>query len=182
MTDIFQETVWSSILEDLYDSWVNVLNREQYEAVSYYIEHGHKRINSTLRNDEVDEVINALDSALKLTNFHTSGVFYRGCDFFSRDVKVGDVFSSRTFFSTSVNPFEAMKFAGKNSPVLYRITADRGAQSIASYKHEQEVLFPRKEEFLITDITYDTSLKLYYPETDYFVSQDNVTIVNMTQK
>ena len=182
MTNIVQETLWSSALVNDHDNWIAKLSYAEYEAVSYYIEHGHKKINSTLRSNQVDDIIRALDSALANNVNRTSGVFYRGCDYFSDDNQVGDIFSSRTFFSTSANPFEAMKFAGDISPVLFRITSKMGGQSIVSDKNEQEILFPRNTEFVITNIIRDTSLKLYYSETDYFVSYQNVTLVNMSQK
>ena len=181
MTDIIQETIWNPTLEGSFDDWFYSLNENEREAVSYYIEHGHKAINATLRLGQVDEMISSLDTALKALK-PTTGFMYRGCDFFADEISVGDEFSSRTFYSTSVNPFEAMKFAGKTTPVLFRINGNIGGQVISSYKNEQEILFPRGQKFEITDIERDTTVKLFYPETDYSVSFDNVTLVNMSQK
>lgn len=180
-TEIHQETSWPTTSTDDFWAWVSTLSREEYEAVTYYVEHGHKDINATLRRNETSDLIKALDSAL-MKGEKMAGTFYRGCDFFSDDIRIGDEFSSRTFYSTSVSPFEAMKFAGDSTPVLFRIRSDRGGHVISSHRDEYEVLFERGAKFQITDIQRNVEVKMFYPGTDYSITHSHVTVVDMIEQ
>lgn len=177
--EVKQETSWNIEYDAKFDTLLNELTFEEYEAVLFYNNHGHKELNIALHNNEEHTVAPHLSAAITKSNSFT-GTVYRGATR-KPPVEIGDTYSSNAFLSTSVDPHKAVKFMGKEN-VFYKITVTDAGLPISSDLNEDEVLFVNGSQFTVTNIVEDTTMRIFYPETDYSVTYENVTFVELAQK
>jgi ADP-ribosyltransferase exoenzyme len=106
------------------------------------------RINSALRNGEItpeiQNVIDEVDAAIKLTKTKTDLVVFRGVNkAVIGDAKAGDIVTDPIYWSTAVDPQQAKKFARSDDSVLLHIEVPKGTNVIAENQTETEVLLGR---------------------------------------
>lgn len=177
--EVEQETFWTAEYDNKFDNLLTELTYEEYEAVLFYNNHGHKELNVALHNSENHAVAPHLASAITKSSSFT-GTVYRGATR-KPPVSVGDTYSSNAFLSTSVDPHKAVKFMGKEN-VFYKITVADSGLPLSSDMNEDEVLFANGSQFVVTSIVEDTTMRVFYPETDYSVTYENITFVELAQK
>lgn len=118
------------------------------------------RINGALRTGnitpEIQEAIDEIDAAMKLTSNRNPLVVFRGV---RKDLlegkSVGDIVTDQIYWSTAVDPQQAKKFARDNDSVFLQIELPAGTDMIAENATETEVLLPRGTSIQITRIDGD---------------------------
>lgn len=177
--EISQTDFWNKSFEENFASWLNNLDSKESEAVYMYMYHWHKDMNNSVRDNTPTELAISLSSALEKAS-KLGNVFFRGSSRIP-EVTIGDSIVYDSFISTSVNPHTAAKFM-RNDKVFYKIETTSGGVPLSSDMNEEEMLLNYGSEFIVVDIVKDTTVKIFYPETDYCVAHDNVTYVHLLQK
>lgn len=161
------------------ESFYNKLTAEQYSSILYYSDSGHKRVNyasSASGKAVAEDICSALNQSTK--EFKT--VYRASDDFLLDELKVGETVAFPAFVSTSYNPQTTFKFLNKSQPIIYVIKTLHGAE-ISLVHDEMEVLLPKGLSFNIVNIE-TCDFYAAYPDTDYHVSRENVTVVYLEEK
>lgn len=177
--EVKQETFWNTEYDNKFDNLLGELTYEEYEAILFYNNHGHKELNVSLHNNVEHATAPHLSTAIAKSEGFT-GTVYRGATR-KPPVTVGDTYSSNAFLSTSVDPHKAVKFMAKEN-VFYKITVKDAGLPISSDLNEDEVLFSNGSNFTVESIVENATMRIFYPETDYSVTYENVTFVELTQQ
>lgn len=176
--EIVQENFWNKDYENVFESWLQSLSVKENEAIYMYMYHWHKNMNNSLRDNTPNELAINLSKALNVAP-KMDGVLFRGSSRIP-NLKIGDTFVGDTFLSTSLNPHIAAKFM-KQDKVFYKIETKTGGVLLNSDMNEEEVLLNHGHEFTVTNIISDTSLKIFYPDTEYCVVHENITFIHLKQ-
>lgn len=174
--NIYQENFWSETHENHFNDWLKGLSFKENEAVYMYMYHWHKNMNSSVRENNPDELSINLSKAIQSAPTVNGRVFRGG----SRipNLTKGDTYVYNSFLSTSLNPHIAAKFMNKDK-VFYQIDTSVGGAPMASDMKEEEILLDYGHEFYVENVVHDVSLKIFYPETDYCVLYENITFIHL---
>lgn len=177
--DIHQNVFWDNRIEETFNEWVKTIPIEQYEAVYMYMYHEHKNINVGLLEDTPNKYAEPLNAAVN-NGLTLSGTFYRGSTRLPK-FDEGDIFENKMFLSTSSNPHIAANFMNRDK-VFYQIDTVYGGLPVVSNMNEEEVLFGTNRFFRVENIIPDTNVNIFYPNTDYSVTHDNITFVHLIEQ
>lgn len=131
---------------------------------------GYVNIQSYLRNNQpawqgmtltgVKTFVDKIDDAILKGKLVKDTIAYRGIKHgqYYVDLKIGDTFSDKGYFSTSTDKKVASKFAEKlnrdERPVLFKVIGSKGTNAVYlpdedAFTKEAEILFKRNQEFKI---------------------------------
>lgn len=130
----------------------------------------YESINSFLRGQEdnfldmtkpqIENYIESLDKISGQSMLKQNTKLFRGTDMtYFEDMKVGDTFESKSYFSTSTSCIEALNFISdeEKDPCLLEINAPEGSKGffvapVSRYKDEKEFLLPKENKYKILSI------------------------------
>ena len=154
------------------------LDANQYSSVLYYSDSGHKRVNYA--SSPVGQALaEDISSALKSIEPAFKTLYRASEDFLDESLEVGATLQFPAFVSTSYNPQVTFKFLSKKDPTIYVIKTTQGAE-ISMVHDEMEVLLPKDLTFVVTK-TEKCDFYAAYPETDYHISRENVTVIYLEE-
>lgn len=179
MREYFASEVSTADYRQRVENFYSTLDAKEYSAVLYYSDGGHKRVNyaSSATGQALAEDI---ESALQRATLNTKTLYRASNDFPMEKLKKGNILTFPAFVSTSYNPQITFKFLNKHNPVIFVITTNHGAE-ISMVHDEMEVLLPKGLTFEIKDTT-TCDFYAAYPDTDYHVCKENITVVYLEEK
>lgn len=178
MKAYFASEVSTSDYKERVEAFYSKLNAKQYSSVLYYSDGGHKRVNYA-SSPTGEALAEDIASALKSVEPALKTVYRASDDFSDENLTIGNVISFPAFVSTSYNPQVTFKFLNKSNPTVYVIKTSHGAE-ISEVHDEMEVLLPQGINFNIVNIV-KCDFHAAYPDTDYHVARENVTVVYLEE-
>lgn len=113
-----------------------------------------------MTKSQIENHIESLDKISSQSMLTQNTKLFRGTDMtYFEDMKVGDTFESKSYFSTSTSCIEALNFLSdeEKDPCLLEINAPEGSKGffvapVSRYKDEKEFLLPKENKYKILSI------------------------------
>ena len=159
--------------EELEETSLNIyktFSDKEKDHLEGYCHLKYASINSYLRGQEdnfldmtkpqIENYIESLDKISGQSMLTQNTKLFRGTDMtYFEDMKVGDTFESKSYFSTSTSCIEALNFISdeEKDPCLLEINAPEGSKGffvapVSRYKDEKEFLLPKENKYKILSI------------------------------
>lgn len=172
----------------LRDTYCKTLNHEGFEALMFYVNHGHKPMNAYMRGtfdserENYDEMAQLSDDLERIIWENPVDIviptLYRGTNQeHIRSWSVGDTVTFDSFMSTTTCPAIAVDFMKKKTPALFVIRNNSSHYGFVSMNDEQEVLLPPNEEFRVAEITDNSVVNLKTGSGITYRTVKNITVV-----
>lgn len=168
-------TLTASNLVTYSDKLLSTINDEQLSAINQYTDEsiqintylhtGKMREDPTLEKDEIDNIVNKIDSVFKKASIPEDITVYRGITNFELSkmsnsaLKVGSKYVPSAFVSTSYDKNVAEEFSQGKNPAILEINLPKGTKAIALENHadaenksEKEILIARNTEFRVKEL------------------------------
>lgn len=131
----------------------------KYESINSYLR-GQEDNFLDMTKPQIENYIESLDKISSQSMLTQNTKLFRGTDMtYFEDMKVGDTFESKSYFSTSTSCIEALNFLSdeEKDPCLLEINAPEGSKGffvapVSRYKDEKEFLLPKENKYKILSI------------------------------
>lgn len=145
------------------DKCYNNLTSDEKDAMYEYAMGGYQDVNDFLNGkfegyENTKDFVNQIDNAMSKYLLNKDIISYRGTNGkYYEDYKVGDIFSEKMYYSTSLNKNIAQGFADdKDNAIIAEIRVPKGTKSIyigdnTEYEFEAELLLGRDLSYKVIE-------------------------------
>lgn len=149
--------------QEISNKCYNKLTSSEKEAMYEYTMGAYQDVNDYLNEkyegfNGINDMIKDIDNSMSKYNLNTDIITFRGTNSnHYSNYKVGDIFSEKMYYSTSLNKNIAQTFADdKNNAIIVEIKVPKGTKSIyvgdnTNYEFEAELLLSRNLSYKVIE-------------------------------